>query len=369
MATRATPALQLKPFPNFTALDGCHCISSSLARIFHWAGVPLSEEMLLGLGAGMGFVYWRVKFGPTESVFVGGRANLRNFYQDIAKRTGVVIREKQTSSPAKAEAELLRSLKERIPVMLGGDMGMLPWFEFPKEYHFGGHTFVACGYDGDDTVLCSDIDQKGSGAKKGFLAAISLPQLRKARGSTFKPFPPKNLRLEFDFTHFRRPDTEDIVAAIREMIDAELNPPIKNFGVKGMRHAADELMKWPSQFGDLDLRMSLFNLYIFIEVGGTGGGCFRPMFARFLRESAQIVGKPALRRCADDFDEIGRKFSEIGLLFKNAMKLHDLPHRIQIASKGLREVADLEEEACRGLEETVLDVNVAIAPEPHSSGA
>ena len=178
-ATASAPAME--PLPGFAALDGCHCISSSLARIFHHAGHPLSEEMLLGLGAGMGFVYWRMKFGDQESVFVGGRSNLKNYFQDLGKRTGVVIREKQTSSAIKAEKELLRSLAAKTPVMLGGDMGMLPWFELPADYHFGGHTFVACGYDGHDTVLCSDIDQKASGVKKGFFAPITLDQLRKAR--------------------------------------------------------------------------------------------------------------------------------------------------------------------------------------------
>ena len=353
MATQTPPQLDLHPFPGFTALDGCHCITSSLARIFHWSGHPLSEEMLLGLGAGMGFVYWRMKFGTAESVFVGGRSNLKNFFKDIGKRTGVVIRENQTSSRTKAEAELLKCLHKQTPVMLGGDMGMLPWFEFPKEYHFGGHTFVACGYDGHDTVLCSDIDQKGSGIKKGLLAPISLAQLREARGSTYKPFPPRHLRLAFDFTRFRKPSAAEILAAIRQMIDAELNPPIKNFGVKGMHHASQELLKWPSQFSDFDLRMNLFNLYIFIEVGGTGGGCFRPMYARFLREAAGITGNAALHNSADDFESMGRKFSQIGLLFKNAPKLHDLQHRIQTASNAFRELAVLEEKACLDLERAI----------------
>lgn len=353
MATQTTSVKQLQPVPNFEALDGCHCISSSLARVFHWAGHPVTEEMLLGLGAGMGFVYWRMKFGDNESVFVGGRGNMKGFYEDLTKRTGVVMREFRTSSEAKAEAEMLRQLKDDKPVMLGGDMGMLPWFEFPREYHFGGHTFVACGYDGGNTVLCSDIDQKGAGLKKGFLATTSLAQLRKARGSTFKPFPPKNLRLEFDFTHFQKPRKADFIEAIRQVVDAELNPPIKNFGIKGMRHTAEELPKWPSQFSDSYLRMTLFNLYIFIESGGTGGGCFRPMYARFLRESAGIIGNRSLMKIADEFERIGGKFSEIGQLFKNAAKLNDLRPRIQTASEGFREIADLEEKACRDLEKAI----------------
>jgi hypothetical protein len=349
--THTTFAPDIQPFPKFAALDGCHCITSSLARIFHWSGHPLSEEMLLGVGVGMGFVYWRMKFGNSESVFVGGRSNLKNFYHDLGKRTGVSIREVQTSSSSKAETELLRSLKDQKPVMLGGDMGMLPWFSFPVEYHFGGHTFVACGYDGNDTVLCSDIDQKGTGLKKGFVAPVSREQLRKARSSPFKPFPPKNLSLEFDFSGFRKPTSAEIVAAIRQMIDGALNPPIKNFGVRGMRHTADELLKWPAQFTDSELRSSLFNLYIFIEVGGTGGGCFRPMYARFLAECAHLTGIRALLKSAENFEHIGRKFTEIGLLFKNAAKLKDLQHRIRTASEGFREIAALEEQACRQLEQ------------------
>lgn len=343
----------LQPFPGFAALDGCHCITSSLARIYHHAGHPLSEEMFLGLGAGMGFVYWRMKFGNEDSVFVGGRSNLKGFYQDLGRRTGVVVRTKQTSSAAKGEKELLRSLEAKRPVMLGGDMGFLPWFSFPVEYHFGGHTFVACGYDGDHTVLCSDIEQKSAGVKKGFVATATLKELQKARNSKFKPFPPRNLWLEFDFSGFHLPRREGIVEAIRQMIDAELNPPIKNLGVRGMRHTAVELLKWPDQLSDRSLRMALFNLYIFIEVGGTGGGCFRLMYARFLREAASIVGNQALNRAADAFERIAAKFTEIALLFRDAAKFKELQPRIHAASEKFRHVADQEEAALHLLQESL----------------
>lgn len=275
IASRAT----LKPFPQCPALDGCHCVTSSLAKIFHNAGCPVSEEMLLGLGAGMSFVYWQMNFGQETVIFIGGRGNMKNFYQDIARRTKVQIKENQTSSAKKAEEALLRSLAAKKPVFLGADMGFLPWFDLPAGYHFGGHTFVACGYDGDQTVLGADIDQKASGIKKGFYASITLEQLRKARNSAFKPFPPKNLWLDFDFSAFRAPGAKQIKESIAQTIDAHLNPPIKNFGVSGMRHTANQLLKWPSLFDDFALRMHLFNLYIFIEIGGTGGGCFRSMCA------------------------------------------------------------------------------------------
>ena len=109
--------------------------------------------------------------------------------------------------------------------MLYGDMAYLPWFEFPEEYHFGGHTFVVCGYDGKITALASDMDPQASGLKKGFHYPITLEQLRVARNSKHKPFPPKNMYLEFDFTDYHDPSIEDIHSAINQTCDSMLHPP------------------------------------------------------------------------------------------------------------------------------------------------
>lgn len=339
------PSAELEPFPNCPVLDGCHCVTNSLAKIFRDANRPLSEEMLLGLGAGIGFIYWQMKFGGETSVFIGGRGNLKNFSRDLAGRTGVHIAEMRTASAKKAEEVLLRALEKQQPMMLGADMGFLPWFDFPAGYHFGGHTFVACGFDGRDTVLGSDMDAKAAGVKKGFYAPISLEQLRKARGSAFKPFPPKNLWFDFDFKGFREPHAKTIAEAIAQTAEAQLYPPIKNFGVSGMRHTAAQLPKWPSLFNDFELRMNLFNLYIFIEIGGTGGGAFRAMYARFLDEAASIAKKPAWAEAAEMFRGSARRFSSIGQSFKDAATATGIEERIQTAAVGFQEIADLEERA------------------------
>jgi hypothetical protein len=76
---------------------------------------------------------------------------------------------------------------------------------------------VACGYDGDRTILASDMDPQMAGVKKGLYAPVTLEQLAKARSSTFKPFPPKNLRLEFDFARFREPGSREIAASVAQV--------------------------------------------------------------------------------------------------------------------------------------------------------
>lgn len=336
---------EIKPFPNCPALDGYHCQSNSLAKIYHFYNCPLSEDMILGLGAGMGFMYWQMKFGTSDYVFIGGRGNTKNFFEDLGKRTGVKINQILTTSQKKAEESILEKLNRKEPVMVFGDMGFLPWFEVPVEYHFGGHTFVVCGYNGKDTVLASDMDHQASGLKKGFYYPITLEQLRKARGSKFKPFPPKNNYLEFNFSNFHKPKKEDIYSSIHQTIEFMLNPPIKNFGIKGMRKTAKMLPKWPEIFLDYDLRMNLFSLYIFIEIGGTGGGCFRYMYSRFLKEASKITGNKKLDNASKMINDSGKLFTETGILFKESETVKDINERIEKASNLFENIANKEEDA------------------------
>lgn len=342
----------IKPFNNCPALDGYHCQTNSLAKIFHHYGHPLSEDMILGLGAGMGFIYWKMKMGLGTHVFIGGRGNNKDFFADLGKRTGVKISALSTASASKAEASLLEKLAKEEPVMMFGDMGLLPWFELPEDYHFGGHTFVVCGFDGKHTALASDMDQNAAGLKRGFYHEITLEQLRKARGSTHKPFPPRNTYLEFDFAAHHDPRSKDLVSALKQVAASQLNPPIKNLGVKGLRYTASEILKWPHLFEDRELRMNLFSLYIYIEIGGTGGGCFRYMYSRFLKEAAKIVGDKALEEASAMFDQAGRAFTDIGLMFKNAEKMQDINKRLSAASEKFLEIAEIEESAYNQLANT-----------------
>lgn len=348
-----TKATDIKPFDNCPALGGYHCQTNALAKIFHFHNHPLTEDMLLGLGAGMGFIYWKMKFGESTYVFIGGRGNTKDFFNDIGKRTGVKMDVLSTTSIKKAEASLLEKLEQKEPVMLFGDMGFLPWFEFPQEYHFGGHTFVVCGFDGQNTVLASDMDQRASGLKKGFYYPTTLEQLKKARSSPHKPFPAKNTYLEFDFSKYHQPTTEDIYSSIKQNIEFLLHPPIKNIGVRGIRHAAKEIKRWPAIFNDYDLRMNLFSIFIFFEIGGTGGGCFRYMYSRFLKEAAKITRNDKLLESSKKIRNAGEMYTEIGLLFEEAEKIKDINERIQKTSDAFLSIADLEEETFSELSQII----------------
>jgi hypothetical protein len=298
--------------------------------------------MLLGIGGGVGFIYWHTKGTPP---FIGGRGKGRpnqGFEQCVGERTGVHIQDFTTSSAKKAESALVENLDQGQPVMLQLDMGFLPYFDFGGiEYHFGAHYIVVCGYDiGSRMALIADRDEE--------LYPVPLDVLAQARGSTYKPFAPKNRWFTFDFTHKRPPTPAEVREALREMTEGMLNPSISNMGVQGIRKAAKRSLKWPEVLDDELLRFTLFNTYIFIDAeGGTGGGIFRYMFSRFLREAAQIVKEPRLDACADKMKTIGDRWQEVAGLFKQGWEAEKPAEILPETSRQMMQIADLEEDAWR----------------------
>jgi len=296
-----------KPFPGFTHSTTHHCVTGSMRHIYEFNGFPISEEMLLGLGAGVGFVYWHTKGSPP---FLGGRANVgrpgeEGLEKAAGRCTGVFVEVFRTESAIKAEKSLLDWLAKGVPVMLVLDMGYLPYFDFGgQEFHFGYHVVVACGYDQDtELILIADRDAE--------LHPVSLKTLALARGSRYQPFPPHHAWYAFDFSSKHPPEPKEINQSIRQCVHGMLKPPIANLGVKGIRKAAQRIWEWPRILNEKDLRDACINTAIMIDAcGGTGGGLFRYMYGRFLDEAATITGQGQLREAGKQMQAIGDLWQE-----------------------------------------------------------
>ena len=333
--------MRIEPLSGFKPLETHHCITGSMRHVYLYNGFDLSEDMLLGLGAGVSFSYWHFKGQPP---FLGGRGNVgapgrEGLEKAAGRRTGVVVETFRTSSTQKAEKTLLDMLSAGQPVMLMLDMGYLPYFDFGgEEYHFGGHAVVACGYDASARqILVADRDG---------LHPVSLGALAQARGSKYKPFPPQNQWYTFDFSQKRRPTPQEVCEAIAEQKRAMLQPPISNIGVKGIRKAAGAIPRWADSMSESELRRTLFNTYIFIAaVGGTGGGLFRYMFSRFLREAGDATGDDRLAESADEFKSVGDEWEVLGEWFRTTSEApHPASHLSECVAP-LQHLADLEDAA------------------------
>jgi len=49
--------MTVAPLPGFRSLETNHCVTGSMTHLYRYHGSSVSEEMLLGLGAGIGFFY------------------------------------------------------------------------------------------------------------------------------------------------------------------------------------------------------------------------------------------------------------------------------------------------------------------------
>ncbi|HTX71515.1 MAG TPA: BtrH N-terminal domain-containing protein, partial [Rectinemataceae bacterium] len=182
------------PVPGFRHFETLHCVTGSLRHVYAWAGHDLSEELLLGLGEGVGFAYFRFK---NQIPFLGGRAQPKPSMEELAcRRMGVGIEPRTSSSDVAAERSLKGELEAGHPVMIQLDMGYLPYFDFGgSDYHFGGHVVVVCGKDEDrGEYLIADRDAE--------LHAVPTPALNAARGSKHRPFPPGRAWWRFEFAGF-----------------------------------------------------------------------------------------------------------------------------------------------------------------------
>lgn len=341
---KETLSLTVHPLPGFQSLETHHCVTGSMRHVYVYNEHDVSEDMLLGLGAGVSFSYWHYKGQPP---FLGGRGMPKPSMEQIAgRRTGVEIEPHTTSSARKARRTLLEMLDAGQPVMLQCDMGYLPYFDFGgEEYHFGGHVVVACGYDPKtDHVLIADRDAA--------LHPVSMEDLEKARGSTHKPFPPNHQWYTFDFSARRQPTADEIYQAIAEQAHTMLEPPIRNIGVKGIRKAGRLVPKWTESLSLEELRWTLFNTYIFISpVGGSGGGTFRYMFSRFLHEAAERTGDERLEESSQAFHHIADRWEALGEWFRETSEAPDPAAHMEECVDPFNELADLEATAWGKLQE------------------
>lgn len=331
--------MALQALPGFKSLATHHCITGSMRHLYEFHDYPISEDLLLGLGSGVGFVYWHMKGMPP---MLGGRANVgrpgeEGLERTAGRRTGVRVERYDTSSARKAEEALWEMLGAGEPMMVQLDMGFLPYFELPEGFHFGWHVVVVAGGDSQSgQVLIADRDKP--------LHPVPGKDLARARGSTFKPFPPRHAWWTFDFSGTRPPDPNEVWDAIREVAGGMLEPPITNIGIKGIRTAAKRVPAWRTIMNERELREACFNAFMFIDAaGGTGGGIFRYMYGRFLREAADITGNRRLDEAAEMFRHIGDQWQVTAELFRKASSADHPVDVLAEVSDLLDELADLEE--------------------------
>jgi hypothetical protein len=313
---------------------GRHCETTTLGALLRHDGLDLSEPMLLGLGEGLGFVYWDAR--TMDFPFIGGRTKPSMITRTVADRLGLTLHVQETASPRKAWQNVAAALNAGRPVGLQLDSYHLDYFT--AKVHFGGHFTAMYGFD-DTHAYLIDTAQQG-GAVTTTLA--SLARARSERG----PMTARNL----SYTVARptgRPALGDAIrTAVRNNANAFLHPPIANLGHRGIAKAARQVTRWLDRAGeasrDLPLAASL------MEHGGTGGALFRAMYRDFLAEAATIIDDDNLRLGHRRYAEIAPLWTGVSRHITAAGETGD-PGHLAHASAVLADLAERERDAMQTL--------------------
>ena len=260
---------------------GNHCGSTALRNLLGHGGAEVSEEMALGLGAGVCFYYVALD-GRSPSRFLNGRVN--RLEEQFVELTETPIALETFDDPGESWRAARDAVDAGRPPLLLTDLYYLD--HYGSSAHFPGHAVVLAGYD-DELAYLSDT---------GFaeLQTTRLENLARARHGQHPLLP---LRGQM-FTLTGRVDAAELrgaaPAAIARDARQMLKPSLGEYeGLPALRRFAAEVGRWPEQIDDWQW-CARFG-YQVIERRGTGGGNFRLMYSRFLAE----CGRPEAELTAD----------------------------------------------------------------------
>jgi Butirosin biosynthesis protein H, N-terminal/Domain of unknown function (DUF4872) len=273
--------------PGFVHTPGDHCGSTALRNLLAFHGVQISEEMAFGLGAGAGFYYLAMDDSSPSRWFNGRTARLEESFREL---TGAAL--ELRTFPEDEDGAAWRAARETVdagrPALLLTDIYYLD--HYGNSAHFPGHAVVLAGYD-EEVARLSDT---------GFpeLQTTRLENLARARHSGHPAYPLEGHM----FTVAEAIDRERLEAAVPRAVERAvsemLEPPFGEFaGVPALERLAAEAGSWPEAVEDWQWCARF--AYQVIERRGTGGGCFRLMYSRFLeeagREEAPLAAEAAAR--------------------------------------------------------------------------
>src|SRR3954470_4022734 len=142
------PATTARLVPGYRHVPGNHCGSTALRNLLAFHGLEMSEEMALGLGAGVSF-YYVVLEGSSLSRFTNGRTG--RLEEQFVELTGAPLR-LATFEDADAAWDAARAAVDGgRPAILITDLFYLD--HYGSSAHFPGHAVVLAGYDSDVAYL------------------------------------------------------------------------------------------------------------------------------------------------------------------------------------------------------------------------
>jgi hypothetical protein len=316
------------------------CGVSGISDLYYWKSGQKLPQYYLHWASGMcGFSYIKNKRAlPSRMVFFG--INPDNQYKNIEKILNCEYACFENHL-FKTTLDFIKSnIDKNTPVILGPlDMYYLPYLKYFKKEHIPIHFLLAAGYDRDNVIIY-DCDK----SEKQY---IPFDLIEKALDVNVPGIGKRNSARVFEFGKEIPGLKEIALKSLKLKTDFMLNPPINNFGIKGMKKLAAEMENWDEELPKKEINAVLANMLYYMDrkFENKYFDCGRRAFAdEFIKSTAEILNKKELTGLIDKYRESGKILDSIGRTIKSGKyKTKD------IAQKFL-ESAQIEEEIYQGID-------------------
>lgn len=281
-----------KPFEH---RQHAHCESGVTANLLTHSGVPISEPMAFGIGAGIFFAYFPfIKVGgipaTTFRIWPG------YIFKRVTQRLGIRIRRMSFRDPEEGMAALDRVLQQGIPVGLLAGVYYLDYLPEAFRFHFNAHNLVATGkrngrYDISDPIL-EHATVIGPQALQSSRFAKGFPE---PKG---KMYYVTGVPGQIDFS-------KGIRAGIKRTCFFMLAAHLPWIGTRGIHTLAQKIEQYPQKLGKRKSDLYLGNIIRMQEEIGTGGGGFRFLYAAFLQEAGHYLQR-------DELLDFSKRYTAVG---------------------------------------------------------
>ncbi len=298
---------------------GRHWDTGSVCNYFAYRGVtaphtgqPYSEALLLGVSGGIVMGYFSFAYDGYDPMANILTRNTFDPWDTMLGRLGVVQNVQQSAKLERGVKNLEETLAEGLPAIVWADMYSLPYNVLPyDEGMWGMMPVVVYGY-------VRDSGQAWIADRSLVPLSVTTDELDAARGRVKKV---KNRLITLE-----PPDPDKLPAAVRlgiwDCIKLFTEAPPKgsrnNFGLTAYRWWSELLsnpkarLSWEKEFpAGGKMYAGLTSAFTHINTFGNDGHAERDVYASFLEEAGQILGKPALGQVADQFRESALAWDEL----------------------------------------------------------
>jgi len=288
---------------DFHHRQAAHCENGVTANLVYHYGIPMSEAMAFGIGAGLFFGYIpfiRLNHLPLTTFRVVTGA----IFKRVTRELGIKTKSRSFRNPDESMRVLDQTLARGIPVGLQTGAWWLPYFPEAYRFHFNMHNLVVYGKKGDDYLISDPVFPDPVTC-----AGADLVRARFTRGT----LAPKGRMYYLE----RVPENIELSGPVRRGIKvvcrAMLKSPLPIIGVSGIRFLARRLERWPEKLGEERAGLHLGQLIRMQEEIGTGGAGFRFIYAAFLQEAAETLGDDRFLGFSQRLTAIGDRWREFAV--------------------------------------------------------